>query len=226
MHARVDARAAPSRAPGSALAFRDSVAALMLASPRHAPPRSSSRRLAFPLLALLAGCAGASPPPAITPRETPRPILPPPPWQARLSVAEGYEAKLAAAPPVVIRGATLLLATGRTIARGTIILDKGKIAVGLRGRRPHPRGHARHRRNGQVRHAGHPGHPLSPRRLSHDRGRRARGRQRDGQSLTPHAQTRRRASGRKIQASSAPSRGESRPSRCSPARATSSAAAP
>lgn len=112
----------------------------MLASPRHAPPRSSSRRLAFPLLALLAGCAGASPPPAITPRETPRPILPPPPWQARLSVAEGYEAKLAAAPPVVIRGATLLLATGRSIARGTIILDRGKIAVVAEGDLPAPAG--------------------------------------------------------------------------------------
>jgi imidazolonepropionase-like amidohydrolase len=92
-------------------------------------------------MALAAGCAGASsPPPTTPPPATPRPILPPPPWQIRGSVAEGWERKLAAAPPVVIRGATLMLATGRTIGRGTIILDKGKIAVVAEGDLPAPAG--------------------------------------------------------------------------------------
>src|SRR6185503_12339862 len=92
-------------------------------------------------LALLAGCATASPPPPIPPQREPRPILPPPPWQAKLSAAEGYEAiPTQAPPPVVIRGATLLLATGRSITRGTIILDKGKIAAIAEGDLPPPAG--------------------------------------------------------------------------------------
>ncbi len=99
---------------------------------------ASSTRL-LPLLALLGGCAGAPPPP-VTPRVAPRPILPPPPWQARLSEAEGYEVKSPPPPPVVIRGATLMLATGRSIARGTIILDRGKIAVVAEGDLPAPAG--------------------------------------------------------------------------------------
>jgi imidazolonepropionase-like amidohydrolase len=41
---------------------------------------------------------------------------------------------------VVIQGATLMLATGRTIARGTIILDKGKIAAVAEGDLPAPTG--------------------------------------------------------------------------------------
>jgi len=91
-------------------------------------------------IALAAGCAGASPPPAAPQAPSPRPILPPPPWQLKTSVAEGWEAKPPAAPPVVIRGATLLLATGKTIGRGTIILDKGKIAVVAEGDLPAPSG--------------------------------------------------------------------------------------
>lgn len=69
------------------------------------------------------------------------PILPPPPWQARLSVADGYEVMPSkAAPPVVIRGATLMLATGRTIPRGTLVLDRGKIAAVAEGDLPAPEG--------------------------------------------------------------------------------------
>lgn len=97
-------------------------------------------RTALPALALLAGCATASPPPATSPAPSPRPILPPPPWQLRSSLAEGYEAKPPASPPVVIRGATLMLGTGKTILRGTIILEKGKIAVVAEGELPAPTG--------------------------------------------------------------------------------------
>jgi imidazolonepropionase-like amidohydrolase len=97
-------------------------------------------RTALPCLALAAGCAGASPPPSAALPASPRPILPPAPWQLRGSVAEGWEQKPPAAPPVVIRGATLMLATGRTIGRGTIILDKGKIAVVAEGDLPAPTG--------------------------------------------------------------------------------------
>src|SRR5689334_17404782 len=100
-----------------------------------------SKRSVLPALALLAGCATASPPPAIVPQKEPRPILPPPPAQAKLSAAEGYETIPMQAPPlVVIRGATLMLATGRSLARGTIILDKGKIAVVAEGDLPPPAG--------------------------------------------------------------------------------------
>jgi imidazolonepropionase-like amidohydrolase len=94
----------------------------------------------FSALVLAAGCAAGSPPPGSAPQAAPRPILPPPPWQLRTSIAEGYEAKTAAPPPVVIHGATLLLGTGKTIARGTIILDKGKIAVVAEGDLPAPTG--------------------------------------------------------------------------------------
>jgi imidazolonepropionase-like amidohydrolase len=92
------------------------------------------------LLALMGGCATASPPPTAVPAPSPRPILPPPPWQLRASVAEGYEGKAPVSPPVVIRGATLMLGTGKTIARGTIILEKGKIAVVAEGDLPAPTG--------------------------------------------------------------------------------------
>ena len=95
-------------------------------------------RFVLPALALVVGCAGAMPPKA-APHAPSRPVVPPAPWQ-RASIAEGYEAKVPASPPVVIRGATLMLATGRTIARGTIILDKGKIAVVAEGDLPAPSG--------------------------------------------------------------------------------------
>jgi imidazolonepropionase-like amidohydrolase len=80
----------------------------------------------------LLGCDHASPPPAVapvSPKDYPRPIVPPPPWQARLSVAEGYEQSPPPGRPVLIRGATLMLATGKSIQRGSILLEKGKIAA-------------------------------------------------------------------------------------------------
>jgi imidazolonepropionase-like amidohydrolase len=100
--------------------------------------RSLRAALLLPVLGL--ACASASPPPAAPEAAGPRPILPPPPWQQKTSVAEGWEAKPPAAPPVVIRGATLLLGTGKTIQKGTIILDKGKIAVVAEGDLPAPSG--------------------------------------------------------------------------------------
>jgi imidazolonepropionase-like amidohydrolase len=97
-------------------------------------------RLPLCAAAALLGCASLTPPPAVQPKEAPRGALPPPPWQARLSVAEGYEAPPPVAPPVVIRGATLMLATGRTIPHGTLILDKGHIAAVAEGDLPAPSG--------------------------------------------------------------------------------------
>jgi imidazolonepropionase-like amidohydrolase len=101
---------------------------------------SRSFRLVLPVLALAAGCAGTSPPAAAPGPQAPRPILPPPPWQLRTSIAEGWEVKPPASPPIVIHGATLMLGTGKTIERGTIILDKGKIAVVAEGELPAPTG--------------------------------------------------------------------------------------
>jgi imidazolonepropionase-like amidohydrolase len=101
------------------------------------------RLLALPLLApalVCAACSGVSPPAAAPSTVAPRPILPPPPWQLRGSVAEGWEAKPPVSPPVVIQGATLMLGTGKTIARGTVILEKGKIAVVAEGDLPIPTG--------------------------------------------------------------------------------------
>src|SRR5262249_4750904 len=95
--------------------------------------------LAVPLLAL-AACSGAAPPPSLAPREPPRSSPAEAPWAARVSIADGYEAIYDAAPPVVIRGATLLTATGRTIPRGTIILLQGKIAAVAEGDLPAPVG--------------------------------------------------------------------------------------
>ena len=99
------------------------------------------KRASLFALVLAAGCGAAATPVPLVPRESPRPILPPPPWQAKVSEAEGYEMKpLAPAPAIVIRGATLMLGTGRTLAKGTIILDKGKIAVVAEGDLPAPAG--------------------------------------------------------------------------------------
>src|SRR5262249_39882822 len=80
------------------------------------------------LVAVALGC-GASQPPHVTPRAAPQPVLPAPPWETRGSVAEGYEAKRPVPAPVLIRNATLMLATGKTIARGSILLVAGKIAA-------------------------------------------------------------------------------------------------
>lgn len=92
------------------------------------------------VLTFALGCGAAVGPKPPPPPEPPRPILPPAPWQLRTSVAEGYEARLPASAPVVIRGATLMLGTGKTIAKGTIILDKGKIAAVAEGDLPSPSG--------------------------------------------------------------------------------------
>jgi imidazolonepropionase-like amidohydrolase len=55
-------------------------------------------------------------------------------------VADGYEAKHEVPPSVVIRNATLMLATGKTIQKGTIVLEKGKIAAVADGDIPAPAG--------------------------------------------------------------------------------------
>lgn len=100
-----------------------------------------SFRTALPAIAFAAGCAGASPPPFVPKEAGPPPVLPAAPWLRRTSVADGYDDKpFARTAPVVIHGATLLLATGRTIERGTIILDKGKVAVVADGDLPAPAG--------------------------------------------------------------------------------------
>src|SRR5262249_57996899 len=62
------------------------------------------------------------------------------PGQPLASRAEGSAAQPPASPPVVIHGATLMLGTGKTLARGTIILDKGKIAAVAEGDLPAPTG--------------------------------------------------------------------------------------
>jgi imidazolonepropionase-like amidohydrolase len=78
------------------------------------------------------------------PKAPTAPVLPAPPWEARRSVADtpagsavGDRAARPAtgtatappAPAVVIRNATLMLATGKTIEHGTIVLQGGKIAA-------------------------------------------------------------------------------------------------
>jgi len=51
------------------------------------------------------------------------------PWETRVSTASGLEAKVPEAPPVLIRNATLWLATGEIVPRGDILLEHGKIAA-------------------------------------------------------------------------------------------------
>lgn len=92
--------------------------------------------LAFTGVFALTGCGSAAPlPPPAAPQPAASPALSPPPWE-RGSVAEGFEAPVPSGPMVVIRNATLMLATGRTIARGSLVLDKGKIAAVLEGDAP------------------------------------------------------------------------------------------
>lgn len=97
------------------------------------------KKYALALGIAVTGCAAAPPPPVQPSPRPPAPVLPPPPWE-RASVAEGSEMPVPLGPMVVIRNATLLLATGRTIPRGTIVLDKGKIAAVLEGDVPAPSG--------------------------------------------------------------------------------------
>ncbi|MEZ4307965.1 MAG: hypothetical protein R3F14_07950 [Polyangiaceae bacterium] len=86
---------------------------------------------------VLTACSQPAPPPAVAPQPPPARPLPPPPWE-RGSIADGFEMPVPLGPMVVIRGATLLLATGKTIPRGTLVLDKGKIAAVFEGDAPAP----------------------------------------------------------------------------------------
>src|SRR4051812_44641473 len=89
--------------------------------------------LVFCLAASFCGCSGAAPLPGVSPKPVPQPILPRPPWQAKVSVAGGFEAQRPIPPPVLIRGATLMLGTGVTISRGSLLLKEGKIAAVAEG---------------------------------------------------------------------------------------------
>lgn len=108
------------------------------------PILRASRACLLTLVAALGGCAQPSrPPPApVSPKEVSRPLLPAPPWQARGSVADGYEAQAPAAPAVLIRGATLMLGTGKVVPRGSILLQGGKIAAVAEGDLAPPAGAA------------------------------------------------------------------------------------
>lgn len=98
---------------------------------RHA---ATLGRLSAPLaLAVVASSLVACAPEVASPtapRRSPAaapPAVPVPPWQARASIAQGREV-IAKGPPVVIRNATLLTAAGPAIARGTVVIEGGKIA--------------------------------------------------------------------------------------------------
>lgn len=92
------------------------------------------RHIIVPLFVALAGCASNNPPAAAPPSAKPAasvtsPSTVPFPWEVANS-ADWQEAPLPAAmPSVLIRNATLMLATGKTISRGTILLSNGKIAA-------------------------------------------------------------------------------------------------
>ena len=101
--------------------------------------RSPSIAAALALAAAVSACAATPPPPAPPPQPAPLPPLAPPPWE-RTSIAEGSELAVPSGPLVVIRNATLWLATGRSIPRGTLVLDKGKIAAVFEGDVPAPPG--------------------------------------------------------------------------------------
>ncbi len=88
-------------------------------------------RLLSPLLVALPACVSSSPP--VPPASPEKAAAPPPdvplPWEARLSTAAGLETPVAAAPAVLVRNATLWLATGKSITRGSILLERGKITA-------------------------------------------------------------------------------------------------
>ena len=83
----------------------------------------------------LCGCAMPTLPPAAPAQPSPSGTPAARPWE-RASVAEGFEMPPPAGPAVIIQNATLMLATGRTIAKGAIVLDKGKIASITEGDAP------------------------------------------------------------------------------------------
>jgi imidazolonepropionase-like amidohydrolase len=93
------------------------------------------------LLLLAPACAARTALPSkTTPAEKPTIANVPLPWEKRQSVAAGGEAPVPQGPPVLIRNATLMLATGKTIARGSILLDRGKIAAVSEGELTAPEG--------------------------------------------------------------------------------------
>jgi imidazolonepropionase-like amidohydrolase len=99
------------------------------------------KKTSLALALALSGCLPeAAPPPARAPQQpAAAPALVPRPWD-RLSIADGAEMPIPSTPPVLIRNVTLMLATGRTIAKGTIVLDKGKIAAVVEGDTSPPAG--------------------------------------------------------------------------------------
>jgi imidazolonepropionase-like amidohydrolase len=101
------------------------------------PLRSAARVAA--IAAAVGGCHAPPSRPAPRAAASPAPAaVAAAPWEARSSVAEGWEAPPPRARPVAIRGATLMLGTGRTVARGTIVLEQGRIAAVTEGDAPAP----------------------------------------------------------------------------------------
>jgi imidazolonepropionase-like amidohydrolase len=101
-----------------------------------------SLRLLSPLLLALPACASSStsaPPSSPAKAEAPPPDVALP-WETRVSSAAGIETPAAASAPVLIRNATLWLATGKSITRGSILLDRGKIAAVAEGDLTPPEG--------------------------------------------------------------------------------------
>lgn len=96
-------------------------------------PRSP-RHIIVPLFMALAGCASNNPPAVAPPSGKPTEAVTssatvPFPWDVP-NAADWQEAPLPAAiPSVIIRNATLMLATGKTIQRGNILLSNGKITT-------------------------------------------------------------------------------------------------
>src|SRR5262245_45006707 len=94
-------------------------------------PSRTLRRLLW-LILLPFACTPPSPPPKVASKPITAPVaatVTALPWEGHVSVASGTEASAAAAPPVLIRNAILMLATGKTIPRGSILLERGKIAA-------------------------------------------------------------------------------------------------
>ncbi len=97
---------------------------------------SCRQRVWLPLFMAVASCASNGPPAAAPSADsvekwsgTTRSAFPPFPWEAP-NAADWQEPPLPSTiTPVLIRNATLMLATGKTIPRGNILLTNGKIAA-------------------------------------------------------------------------------------------------
>lgn len=106
------------------------------------PAPSSCRHFVVPLFAALSACASSQP--AASP-STPKSAAPEPvaelfPWD-RANAPDWQESPLPSAiPPILIRNATLMLATGKTIPRGSMLLTNGKIAAISENEIPAPEG--------------------------------------------------------------------------------------